>query len=85
MARIRNACAMATHTFFQQLSFVYLHTPLITASDCEGAGEMFQITTLLKNGAAKLSDVPVVKETGKPDYSQDFFFQTSFLDCIWTT
>jgi asparaginyl-tRNA synthetase len=79
MARVRNACAMATHTFFQQLGFLYLHTPLITASDCEGAGEMFQITTLLKNGGAKLSDVPVVKETGKPDYSQDFFAKPAFL------
>lgn len=79
MARVRNACAMGTHLFFQNLGFVYLHTPLITASDCEGAGEMFQITTLLKNGTAKVTDVPVVKETGKPDYAQDFFGKPAFL------
>ena len=41
MARIRNALAMATHSFFQELGFIYIHTPIITASDCEGAGEMF--------------------------------------------
>jgi len=79
MARVRNACAYATHKFFQEEGFVYVHTPIITASDCEGAGEMFQVTTLLKNGAAKISDIPVVKETGKPDYSQDFFGKSSFL------
>lgn len=79
MSRVRNACTMATHLFFQQQGFVNLHTPLITASDCEGAGEMFQITTLLKNGSAKLSDVKLVKETGKPDYSEDFFGKPAFL------
>ncbi|KAK9838840.1 hypothetical protein WJX74_004282 [Apatococcus lobatus] len=47
IARIRNALAFATHDFFQQHGFLYVHTPLITASDCEGAGEMFQVTTLL--------------------------------------
>jgi asparaginyl-tRNA synthetase len=43
VARIRNALAYATHTFFQQNGFLYVHTPVITASDCEGAGEMFQV------------------------------------------
>eukprot|EP00270_Netrium_digitus_P005695 TRINITY_DN1761_c0_g1_i2.p1 TRINITY_DN1761_c0_g1~~TRINITY_DN1761_c0_g1_i2.p1 ORF type:complete len:602 (+),score=220.12 TRINITY_DN1761_c0_g1_i2:164-1969(+) len=47
VARIRNAVAFATHTFFQQHGFLYVHTPIITTSDCEGAGEMFQVTTLL--------------------------------------
>jgi len=47
VARIRNALAFATHTFFQGHGFLYVHTPIITASDCEGAGEMFQVTTLL--------------------------------------
>jgi len=47
VARIRNALAFATHTFFKEQGFLYVHTPLITASDCEGAGEMFQVTTLL--------------------------------------
>jgi asparaginyl-tRNA synthetase len=82
VARIRNSCAIATHLFFQAQGFLYVHTPLITASDCEGAGEMFQVTTLLKNGEAKLADVPVIKEgpsAGKPDYSQDFFAKPSFL------
>lgn len=50
VARIRNALAYATHRFFQERNFLYVHTPIITASDCEGAGEMFQVTTLL-NGA----------------------------------
>ncbi|KAF6256808.1 hypothetical protein COO60DRAFT_1702131 [Scenedesmus sp. NREL 46B-D3] len=47
VARIRNALSFATHSFFQENGFVYVHTPIITASDCEGAGEMFQVTTLL--------------------------------------
>lgn len=47
MARIRNALAYATHTFFQKHGFLYIHTPIITTSDCEGAGEMFQVTTLI--------------------------------------
>lgn len=47
--RIRNALAFGTHLFFQDKGYSYVHTPLITASDCEGAGEMFQVTTLLKD------------------------------------
>ncbi|KAL1195189.1 Asparagine--tRNA ligase, cytoplasmic 1 [Cardamine amara subsp. amara] len=53
VARIRNALAFATHSFFQEHSFLYIHTPIITTSDCEGAGEMFQVTTLI-NDAEKL-------------------------------
>lgn len=53
VARIRNALAYATHTFFQKHNFLYIHTPIITTSDCEGAGEMFQVTTLI-NDAEKL-------------------------------
>ncbi|KAI3503051.1 hypothetical protein L1887_31486 [Cichorium endivia] len=53
IARIRNALAYATHTFFQKHGFIYVHTPIITTSDCEGAGEMFQVTTLI-NDAEKL-------------------------------
>jgi len=78
VARIRNACAFATHRFFQEQGFVYVHTPLITASDCEGAGEMFQVTTLL-NGSPKPSELPVIKETGKVDYTKDFFGKPSYL------
>ena len=64
--RVRSLIAMAIHEFFQQRDFVYVHTPIITGSDCEGAGEMFQVTTL------PLADMPVT-EDGAVDYSKDFF------------
>ena len=64
--RIRSIAAYAIHQFFQERGFVYVHTPLITASDCEGAGEMFQVTTL------DLNNIPKDKE-GKVDFTQDFF------------
>ncbi|MBQ3187381.1 MAG: asparagine--tRNA ligase [Alistipes sp.] len=64
--RIRHAMAFAIHQFFHERGFYYLHTPLITASDCEGAGEMFQVTTL------DLNNVPKT-EQGEVDFSQDFF------------
>lgn len=62
--RVRSIAAMAIHTYFQERGYVYLHAPLITASDCEGAGEMFQVTTL---------DLDRVASNGKVDYSKDFF------------
>ena len=64
--RVRSLAAMAIHQFFQDRDFVYVHTPLITGSDCEGAGEMFQVTTLDLNNVPK-------KEDGIIDFSQDFF------------
>ena len=64
--RIRSMAAYAIHQFFQERGFVYVHTPLITASDCEGAGEMFQVTTL------DLNNIPKDKE-GNVDFAQDFF------------
>ncbi|MBR2961959.1 MAG: asparagine--tRNA ligase [Alistipes sp.] len=64
--RIRHAMAFAIHKYFNDRGFYYLHTPLITASDCEGAGAMFQVTTLDV-------DNPPRTEEGKVDYSQDFF------------
>ncbi len=64
--RIRSCAAQAIHSFFHDRGFVYVHTPLITGSDCEGAGEMFQVTTL------DLENLPRT-EDGKVDYSQDFF------------
>ena len=64
--RIRHAMAYAIHKYFNDKGFYYLHTPLITASDCEGAGAMFQVTTLDMNE-------PPRTEEGKIDYSQDFF------------
>ena len=64
--RVRSVAAHAIHCFFQDRGFVYVHTPIITASDCEGAGEMFQVTTLdMEN--------PPRTETGEVDYSKDFF------------
>ena len=64
--RVRSLIAYAIHQFFQERDFVYVHTPLITGSDCEGAGEMFQVTTL------DLANVPMTDD-GKVDFSQDFF------------
>lgn len=64
--RVRSLIAYAIHKFFQEREFVYVHTPLITGSDCEGAGEMFQVTTL------DLNDLPKTEE-GKVDFSKDFF------------
>ncbi len=64
--RVRSLIAYAIHTFFMERGFVYVHTPLITSSDCEGAGEMFQVTTLDMNELPK-------NEDGSVDYSQDFF------------
>lgn len=64
--RIRSLCAYAFHKFFMERDFVYVNTPLITGSDCEGAGEMFRVTTMdLKN--------PSLDEMGNVDYKQDFF------------
>ncbi len=64
--RVRSLAAYAIHKFFQERGFVYVHTPLITGSDCEGAGEMFRVTTL------DMDEVPRTEE-GKVDFSQDFF------------
>ncbi|MDJ0734114.1 MAG: asparagine--tRNA ligase [Nostocaceae cyanobacterium] len=70
--RVRNACATAIHQFFQERDFMWVHTPIITASDCEGAGEMFSITNL------DLKDVPRTK-TEEIDYTQDFFGKPTYL------
>ena len=64
--RVRSLIAMAIHEFFQSKGFIYAHTPIITGSDCEGAGEMFRVTTL------DLENLPRT-EDGKIDYSKDFF------------
>ncbi|MCR4691535.1 MAG: asparagine--tRNA ligase [Lachnospiraceae bacterium] len=70
--RVRSLIAYAIHKFFQERDFVYVHTPLITGSDCEGAGEMFQVTTL------DLKDVPLTEE-GAVDFSKDFFGKSTNL------
>ena len=64
--RVRSVAAYAIHKFFQERDFVYVHTPIITGSDCEGAGEMFQVTTM------DLNDIPRT-EDGSVDYSKDFY------------
>lgn len=72
VSRVRNALAFATHKFFQEEGFLYVHTPVITASDCEGAGEMLQVTTL------SLDKPPRTEDKGI-DYSKDFFGKPAFL------
>jgi asparaginyl-tRNA synthetase len=69
--RVRNACASAIHQFFQERDFIWVHTPIITASDCEGAGEMFTVTS--KN-TAKLKEFQ-----GEEDFKSDFFGRQAFL------
>ncbi len=70
-ARMRDEMAFAVHSFFHERGFRYVHTPIVTASDCEGAGEMFQVTTL---------DLDAIAKRGEPvDYSKDFFGKKSFL------
>ena len=68
--RVRSVAAMAIHTYFQERGYVYFHAPLITASDCEGAGQMFQVTTLDLNRVAK---------SGKVEYDKDFFGKSAGL------
>ena len=70
--RVRSVAAYAIHQFFQEQGFVYIHTPIITASDCEGAGEMFRVTTL------DLTNIPQ-NEDGTVDYTQDFFGKSANL------
>ncbi|MBW2353618.1 MAG: asparagine--tRNA ligase [Deltaproteobacteria bacterium] len=65
VARVRNAMALAIHTFFQERGFIYLHSPIITGSDCEGAGEMFRVTTFDLNRAPE--------KDGEVDFTRDFF------------
>ena len=70
--RVRSVLSYAIHKFFQEKGFVYVHTPIITGSDCEGAGEMFTVT-------AMDMDNPIKTEDGKVDFSQDFFGKPSHL------
>jgi len=71
VTRVRNCVSRSIHNFFQEEGFVYIHTPIITASDCEGAGEMFRVTTL------DLNQVP--KTEGQVDYALDFFDRPAYL------
>nr|MBS4171641.1 Asparagine--tRNA ligase [Neochlamydia sp. AcF95]NGY95798.1 Asparagine--tRNA ligase [Neochlamydia sp. AcF84] len=72
ITRLRNSLAFATHLFYQQKGFLYLHTPIITASDCEGAGKMFRVTTMEPSAHPRLPN-------GQIDYSQDFFGKPAYL------
>lgn len=72
VTRVRNALAFATHKFYQERGFLYIHTPIITASDCEGAGKMFRVSTLEPDAMPKNSE-------GKVDYTQDFFTKPAYL------
>ncbi len=72
MFRVRSRLAFAVHCFFQERGFSYVHTPIITASDCEGAGELFRVTTLPPDGAPRDAD-------GNVDFSRDFFSRPSYL------
>lgn len=70
--RVRSRLAYAIHRFFQERDFTYVHTPIVTASDCEGAGEMFRVTTLDPK-------TPPLREDGTVDFAKDFFHKPSFL------
>ena len=72
VARVRNCIAQAIHRFFHERGFNYVHTPIITASDCEGAGEMFRVSTLDQ------TNLPLT-DKGEVDYSEDFFGEETFL------
>jgi len=72
VARVRSAISAAIHEFFQQRGFIYIHTPIITASDCEGAGELFRVTALDHDKPPRCPD-------GAVDYSQDFFARATYL------
>lgn len=72
VARVRNALAFATHKFFQEKGFLYVHTPVITGSDCEGGGQMFQVTTM------NIDNVPKTPENNI-DYTKDFFAKPTYL------
>ncbi|XAR70461.1 Asparagine--tRNA ligase [Bertholletia excelsa] len=82
VARVRNVLAYATHKFFQENGFVWISSPIITASDCEGAGEQFCVTTLIPNSqgvADSLADGIPKRDDGFIDWSQDFFGKPAFL------
>ena len=77
--RVRNRLAFSIHRFFQDKGFVYLNTPIVTTSDCEGAGEMFQVTTLDMSNPPRVDGAVDGAVNGKIDFSQDFFGEKTFL------
>ena len=79
VARVRSSLAQCVHEFFQNRGFLYVHTPIITAADCEGAGEMFQVTTAISKAEKEAKDMEIDPATGKFDYTSDFFKKPAFL------
>ncbi len=79
-ARVRNSISFATHLFFQSLNFYYVHTPIITVSDCEGAGELFQVTTILPEDG-DVTKIPKIDKTNIIDYSKEIFQRKAYLTC----
>jgi len=79
MIRVRNSLSHATHLFFQSRGFLNIHTPIVTASDCEGAGEMFQATTVLPEAHETIKKVKTIPNKESIDYTKDFFKRPAFL------
>ena len=79
VARVRSSLAACVHDFFQTRGFLYVHTPIITAADCEGAGEMFQVSTLLSKAEKEGKNMQIDGKSGKFDYTDDFFSKPAFL------
>src|SRR5215210_7374803 len=79
IARVRHTLAMAVHRFFHERGFLWIHTPIITASDCEGAGEMFRVSTLDMMNLPRKDPAKPQAANGAIDYSQDFFGKEAFL------
>ena len=73
IARVRNCVCRSIHNFFQEQGFLYIHTPIITGSDCEGAGALFRVTTL------ELTKIPIELPKGGVDFSKDFFHRPTYL------
>lgn len=79
VARVRSSLAGCVHDFFQSRGFLYVHTPIVTAADCEGAGEMFQVSTLMQKAEKEGKSLQLDGITGKFDYDTDFFRKPAFL------
>src|SRR5439155_9853393 len=79
IARVRNCVSKSVHDFFQEQGFLYIHPPIITASDCEAAGQMFKVTTLDLARVPRPAAVPSGKAEAAVDFSQDFFGRPTYL------
>ena len=78
ISRVRNTLANAIHNYFYENEFQWVNTPIVTGSDCEGAGELFRVSTL------DLANLPTTPD-GKPDFEKDFFGTETFLTCLLYT